>query len=155
MTPEDFDKLATEIRVRRACGRVWVKRLVLERSTTACAQDRADAFVTSLGLTPVSWVDITRDEAQAGAALILHQGRAYDGQVMPAADASRLAEDFLGFFTEHDGYELRYFTNGTLIQPCRGADGRGWSALTSATFDCGIIVVAKKSIGILWVADED
>lgn len=49
---------------------------------------------------------------------------------------------------------MKYFTNGTLISPARES-GRGWSGITGATFDCGIIVLAENSVGILWVADED
>ncbi|CAM9638316.1 unnamed protein product [Scytosiphon promiscuus] len=154
MTPEDFDLLATEIRVRRGRGGVWIKRLTLERSTTERADARADAFVTSLGLTPMpSWCRISRDNAKAGAVSILHRDLAYDSEVMAAPDASRLAAGFLECFPERNDGGLAYFTNGTLID--RRLNGGGWHPITTATFDCGIIVVAKDSIGILWVSDED
>lgn len=152
MTPEEFEELATEIRGRRRRGKVWIKRVALEHSTTEAAQARADALVTSLDLTPSPvWYPMSRSEAKKGAASILHRDRAYDGEIMPANDASRLARGFLGFFTNGD---VKCFTNGRLIKPSSESD-RGWNAITEATFDCGIIVVADDSIGILWVADED
>eukprot|EP00903_Cladosiphon_okamuranus_P019234 g17687.t1 len=153
MTTEEFNKLATEIRGSRRRGKVWIKRVALGRSTTETAHARADDIVTSLNLRPSPvWYDISRSEAEEGAASILHRDLAYDSVIMPANDASRLARGFLGFFTTNG--DVKYFTNGTLIKPSRKS-GRSWNGITGATFDCGIIVVAENSIGILWIADED
>lgn len=155
MTSEDFKKLATEIRARRRRGGVWIERLALEHGTTEQAGARADAFVTSLGLKPMpSWYRISRDASQAGAASVLHRDLAYNGEIMPAADAARLAAGFLEYFPERNDGGLVYFTNGTLMDPSR-PNGQIWHPITTATFDCGVIVVAKDSIGILWVSDED
>jgi len=54
----------------------------------------------------------------------------------------------------------RFFTNGTFHEESRElgsnvTQGPGWNPVTEATFDTGVIVVAKRSAACLWVEDED
>lgn len=179
MTPvEEFDALATEIRARRRASKVWVERVALNRSTEELervalnpkteepARARADAFVASLGLTPIGehWLSRSRSEAKRYICRIL-EGDMAGGRMMLPAESSRLATSFLGFFHGHydsDDYGLEYFTNGFFTNGDLMDDRRvGWSCgwggarVTDATFDSGIIVVSPDTMGMIWVEDED
>ncbi len=78
---------------------------------------------------------------------VLHRDLAYSGEIMPAAEADRLAAAFLDLF----GGAALYFTNTD------GDNNNGWSwfPVTAATFDTGVIAIGPERSGCLWVEDED
>lgn len=152
MSSDGFDQLSTEVRAKRSCGQVWIKRIVTP-AQSATPTDRADALVASLGLKSMGdrWFKISRPTSRNLLVHFLQEDLAYNARLMPTEDANRLAADFLSYFNEG----LEYFTNGPVEKDGTLNDCRAWNPITDATFDGGIIAVAPASIGILWVSDED
>lgn len=97
------------------------------------------------------WQELDRTAATAIGEAILSRDLAYNVAVMKAEKARDCADRFLGLFTD-----ARYYTNGDLgWKHVHGPGSAGWTPITSATFDTGVIAVATSLIGILWVQDED
>lgn len=90
-------------------------------------------------------------QAQATARLrnCLHRGMAYNVEVMNQETATRLATIFVGLLSA----DASWWTNTSHERD----DGRlaAFSPLTDATFDSGVIGVARDSLAIAWFADED
>jgi hypothetical protein len=110
-----------------------------------------DDFVGKHGLTGIGsrWNEISRNDATAHLARILHRDLAYDCVLMPTEQAASIAAKFIDLFGE-----ARYFSN-TIPNREDGTRAQGWNSITDATFDSGIIAVGQLEIGILWVEDED
>ena len=96
--------------------------------------------------------EITISEAQTIITACLYQDWAYHTTIVPYEHALEMARSFLSFFSS----QALLFTNGRFA-PLVATSIRmtGWTPETTATFDTGVIVVDKKSIGCLWVKDED
>lgn len=96
-------------------------------------------------------LDLRLDRVCAHAAIErgLRRTLAYNGRWVKRRSASRVADAFVACFSS----DATFFTNGSLWleNPRNG----GWSPLTSATFDTGIVGVDGAGAGILWVMDED
>lgn len=99
--------------------------------------------------TPCTYREIGKEQAEKVAKRILHCDLAYDSELMTERKAEQLASRFLGYFEEKD---TQYYTNGGYYTD---AESHAWHPATYATFDTGILVVAKSRSGCLWVEDED
>jgi len=96
-------------------------------------------------------LDLRLDRAGAHAAIErgLHKTPAYNAKWVNASKARRVADAFVACFGSH----AEFLTNGYLW--LSNEDTSGWTPLTSATFDTGIVAVDEVAAGILWVTDED
>jgi hypothetical protein len=142
-----FGELQNEVRAKRRAGRVHIE--LRARAALPDASAAAKEFVLALGLEPPeSWMELERERAATIATRVLHRHLAYDSATMPFEVAEKLARDFLSFFT--DG--ATFLTNGE-----HGVDGKlkEWNALTTSTFDTGVLGVDQERVGMLWVEDED
>lgn len=95
--------------------------------------------------------EIDRDRARRGLALALHRGMAHHDERLPAERAAALA----GALVDALAPDARWWTNGDL-----GAAGpqlvvAGWTPLTTATFDTGVLGVDDHHVLVAWVVDED
>lgn len=99
--------------------------------------------------TPRTYREIRKEQAEKVAKRILHCDLAYDSELMAGIEAEQLASRFLEYFEEKD---TQYYTNGSYYTD---AESHNWHPATCATFDTGILVVAKSRSGCLWVEDED
>ena len=107
-----------------------------------------DGYVSTFGFTPLGerWCLIDRKTALRVLQRVLERDLAYDTPLMESARAQLLAESFLSLFSS----SARYFTNGSLE-----SGGSGWDPITAATFDHGVVAHDDRTIGIIWVQDED
>jgi hypothetical protein len=137
-----------EVIEHRNVGRVHVEFRRWSGSDGASVASVANAFVKSLRLrAPDMWTDLEGPDALQAATRVLHLDLAYKAPVMPIDLARSLAVRFL----DGCGERAAFLTNGSL-----GLSGTGqWSPLTDATFDTGIVGVAAKRVGLIWVEDED
>lgn len=98
------------------------------------------------------WVAATRDEAVRVIAGCLARDLAYDEEIMPEEDARELAVAFVATF---DG-NARFLTNSRrFLVDSKSYSSDGWTPISQATFDTGVIVEAEGVVGIVWVEDED
>lgn len=82
---------------------------------------------------------------------VLHRDMAYKTEIMPFSLARELSGEFVAAFA---GSDARFFTNGEWGRST-GALGVGWTPVTSATFDTGVLVVSDQTFGCVWCMDED
>ena len=95
---------------------------------------------------------VRRAEAHTILVSLLRQDMAYHLEILSQDDAESLADHFLQCFPSDD---TRFLTNLEKPEdPGRPFDV-GSSPMTGATFDAGIICIAKPLAGCLWVEDED
>lgn len=143
-----LDELCRDVTEQREAGRVHVefRRLGAPSGSDHAA---ATAFVEALGMKPPEeWTDLDAKEAHQLATRVLHADLAYESPMMTAEQADLLARRFLSAC----GHDAVFVTNGTLG---RDRTGGGWSPLTTATFDTGVIGISASRLGLLWVEDED
>jgi hypothetical protein len=149
--------LCEAIRLERRYGRVTccVRELEMPRgpaSTDDALLGILDQFVRSLDLTPIGddWVEIERSVAIDAVRYVLMRDLAYRCPIVPEARAGALAEAFVSLFAA----AARFHTNSD--PPLTAAmSARGWTPLTAATFDVGIVAYDGARIGIVCVEDED
>jgi hypothetical protein len=118
-----------------------------------------DIYVAFLGLKPISddWLEINQREADNLLISILSRDLAYNAPAGDEQSATVLARRFLHRFDP----DARYFTNGTIAlphqqrRPATHVIISGYSPLTEATFDTGVVALDTHQIGIIWVWDED
>jgi hypothetical protein len=136
--------ICEEIAAARRCGKV---RCGIRSEPAASVIELAGAF----GLMPDAdyYREIDRKMARLVLARLIGRDMAYDKEVVPSGLAKELASRFIAQFDP----AARYFTNGEWHRPDAGS--LGWEAVTSATFDGGVLVLAASSSGCLWVEDED
>ena len=91
---------------------------------------------------------IDRDEALRCLQHILYHDLAYQQPLMERKTAQFIGESFLALFSPYDS---RFCTNGSFDERSM----LGWTPITDSTFDHGIIAFDEKSIGMIWVQDED
>lgn len=129
-----------------------------ERSRPGTQRERVGGVVTlALGTAfePDSALedalDLRMDRAGAHAAIEcgLRRTPAYNAEWVNASKARRVADAFVACFSA----DAEFLTNGYLW--LSNEDTSGWTPLTSATFDTGIVAVDDVAAGILWVTDED
>jgi len=107
-----------------------------------------DDYVATLGFSTLrgKWIAIDRTVAQSLLTVVLHKDLAYKMEAMTLDFASTAAKCFIDIFSK----EARFFTNGTWLN-----DTAGWTPITNATFDAGVVAFDELQIGVLWVEDED
>lgn len=95
---------------------------------------------------------IERDQALDILKLVLRQDLAYLSQIMPNEQADELARDFCDQFQKG----AKFLTNGSFEKTSSDEISlSSWNSITKATFDTGVLIIDEKSIGFLWVEDED
>lgn len=93
------------------------------------------------------WKEVTETDARHILTRIIAFDLAYGLPDIDKPLADTIRDSFLALFDQHS----RYFTNGTFDS--KGLTG--WTPLSDATFDSGVVVMDSASIGLLWVEDED
>lgn len=125
----------------------WVTLSVVDRGEARTFDDVA----RRAGLFPLGegWRQVDSAAAREMLAWILHRGLAYSVELMPFAQASRLAEEFLGVFGSDD---TRFATNLSATP-----NSPTWSShpATQHTLDAGIVCLSPSLTGVYWVAEED
>lgn len=99
----------------------------------------------------IAWDQLNRSQAEKISSYILDYDLAYNVPIIEKNLAENLSSKFLNFFSE----EAVFFTNASFSDDEGEFHIDGWSPITDATFDSGIIVFDGSLIGILWVMDED
>ena len=135
----------------RSCGYIRIAAVSYYRQ-----QDELSSILPRFGLSS----EPALDEIDAPAALLivealLRRDLAYNHEILAKDRAAEHAREFMSEFTEA---EYRFFTNGDWIKYFSERTSLGWTPLTAATFDGGIIVVPRLERGVaacLWVEDED
>jgi hypothetical protein len=96
---------------------------------------------------------LTRNVARAVLASLLARDLAYGAPIVDEALASSLSTRFVELFPAGS----HFMTNGTLAQHHANTnqDGAGWTPVTGATFDTGVVAVSASRMGWFWVEDED
>jgi hypothetical protein len=146
---EAFDALRHAVVSHREAARLHFEFRSWRGASGFAPFSVASAFVAGLGLRPPeAWTPLRRPEALEVLTRVLHSDLVYDLPVMPRDVAEELARTFMGCF----GEGATFVTNGTFALDRTGG---GWSALTDATFDSGVIGVSSDRVGLIWVEDED
>lgn len=121
------------------------------------ADDRAaaDAMTSALGLRILGaqWVPIDAAQGYQVAYEILWHDLAYRASwMMDRKHAEALAGEFLGHFAP----DARFLTNFVSLDPTFEVLNVAMvDPVTDATFNTGIVVVDRNSVGFLWASDED
>lgn len=116
-----------------------------------------NAFVAAMGLgfasAPVGrWELLARHQAQRLLFAALAWDQAYDTARLELSAAERIATAFVDLFAE----QARFFTNGTVEETRFGLRTHAWyGAVTSATFETGVVAADESRIGLLYLTDED
>ena len=101
------------------------------------------------------WVSLSESKAAQLVRDVLAHDLAYDGELMPSADAANLAAGFMA----HVGGAAQFFTNGSWCEAPAVTPtvkrGASWEPLSRATFDAGVVGVGDDRAALLWVEDED
>ena len=96
-----------------------------------------------------AWTKVTKVQARAFLAGLLHCDLAYKSEVMPARRAEWLTERFVNSFGL---YEAKYATNSPDLPHKLPFS---YSPATTDTVDAGIVIIGESGRGLFWVADED
>jgi len=96
--------------------------------------------------------EITREEAQALLSGVVDRDLAYRARRLSPVSGARAAAAFLALFP---GPDTRFFTNGELGLAHNLDKTGGWSPLTGATFDTGVVAIDGARLGVFWVEDEN
>ncbi len=150
LSDDDLAMFQADVRRYRTCGQVHVIiKPFSQFSPNGDIYAALDNIAVSNGFLPLGtcWREISRSLAAKLLRRILHRGLAYGTKMMTAYRAETLAARFLALTDSPN----RHFTNGTFEQP-RDA---GWTPLTNATFDTGVLSVSSQRFALLWVEDED
>jgi hypothetical protein len=71
---------------------------------------------------------------------------------MSEEESIELSSRFIGIFEK----DAKFFTNASFGKnSANKIKLSSWNPITNATFDTGIFVIDKKTVGCLWVEDED
>jgi hypothetical protein len=139
---EDVLALARDLLTSREVGNVMLRLSELERPRPP--REAADDLVQRLGYTPLgdSWHEVPLTRAREVLTRYLSTEAAYSTSQMSLQAAEALVDRFLDLV----GSDAVYLTN---------RQGDGWSPVTHATFDSGVIAVTPDRVGMLWTEDED
>lgn len=131
----------------RRVGEVWL------RAEASSSDAGFDDVAVAAGLQPwgASWHEIDAGVARRHLQGLLHRDLAYNGELMEATTAERLARDFVDFC----GGERARFATNTEGDPHGSGPGSGWDPATEATFDSGLVALGPEVSAVCWVADED
>lgn len=81
---------------------------------------------------------------------ILHRGLSYNAERMVLSDAESIVSRILRLCGEPSQKFTNAFWEGETVLKLGG-----WSPITAATFDAGVITVGDPLVGMVWVEDED
>ena len=102
---------------------------------------------------PDAFLEVPEEEAAAVLVAVLSTDMAYHCPILPPAEAEHLARAFLGAFA---GARPRFYTNGDFAKlRSAPASWPAWFPVTDATFDTGVLVLARGRVGCAWFMDED
>ncbi len=142
-----MDAVARIIKARSAGV---VRCAVLDGSSDSLAELTAAA---GLQPAPERLREVDESYAQGIVTQVLRRDLAYGTELMSDAEAQALAAGFLELFRDR---APRYFTNGDFHRwPGKRPSSPSWNPMTDATFDTGVLVLARGRTGYLWVEDED
>jgi hypothetical protein len=137
----------------RGAGRVTAKIRELSSIERALVADDdpipvVDRFLAELGFAGLGddWRFLSRGEAEGKMTSLLLQDLAYGCALVPEPRARELTALFLANFDT----DTAFFSNGFATPRTSG-----WSPISEATFDAGVVCMDKHQIGIFWVEDED
>ncbi len=136
------DAIFEELRARRTVGGVHVG--VIDAAPLP-------AVATAFALRPATSTYRRIDREEAGRLLtrLLHRDLAYDAEIMPLADARRLAKELLALVPDAELFTNRSFGKAP------GEAVLAWDPATDATFDTGVIALGPTRSLCVWVEDED
>ncbi len=120
-----------------------------QRVEELAATTLGEAFAPEPSVDEALHVSVDAATAQSVIESILQRTLAYDSEWVAPEQARAVASSFVACFAD----DADFWTNGELWR--RDGAPRGWSPLTSATFDTGVVAVDDTSVGMLWVTDED
>ena len=147
-TPRTPNDLVQRIKTLRRFGQTTVG-FTPNTDSASDLSTALDVIVAGYGMRGCAdWIEIDAQEAERLIVTILNKDLAYGVEVMPVNQANLLAAAFMEPFRVSG----RYFTNGTFHKP---GNPDGWTPLTDATFDTGVVALGPTVAGILWVQDED
>lgn len=140
--------IATRIIDARECGVVIAGVRAYAVGSVSEAAQQFELFSA-----PGIYREIDAVAARQVLAYVLHRDMAYGLLVMPSTQADALADAFVTLLAEDDA---KFYTNGDFGAPDR-LPGRlpQWQPATSATFDTGVLAVARTHVACVWVMDED
>ncbi len=90
---------------------------------------------------------VKRIQAAKILAHLLWKDLAYGAEIMPFEEATALARMFI---EGHSESGTKFYVNADWSR-----SSFGWSGLTDATFDGGVIAVSASVASCVWVEDED
>lgn len=93
------------------------------------------------------WTELQSDQARQYLTEFFRSDQSYHVSLMTSEAALGLAEKWISIF----GKEAKYFTNVEKLE----RKIRVYTNFTDASFDCGVAVVGKTSLGLVWFEDED
>lgn len=121
----------------------------------------ADGLAERIGGEPRRWTsglrEVSRGHARGIVAYVLGQDLAYltepSAFLLGAAEAAQLADQYVSCFSGG----ARFFTNG---RPAIGDHDdvvglAGWTPVTGATFDWGVVMSDDRYVGYIWAEAED
>lgn len=151
MNAGDWNTLVAEVRRRRDRGRVHIARL--PATGPVSVRTAADDAARCLGLNALGteWLEIDADSATRVATRILATDLAYDTEVIPLADAERMAQAI----TAQAGAGASFLTNARWSFEQGDVKLSSWNPITNGTFDAGVVCVGATAVVMLWVEDED
>merc|ERR1711924_560756 len=91
---------------------------------------------------------IELDEARDTVKRLLHKGMAYSTEIMTEARAQGWAQEFVDA-----AGGARFLTNHNGLGP--GGEMSGWTPVTDATFDLGVVAVLGEHVVVICATDED
>lgn len=153
-TPNHFLMNVIEKILRlRNVGNTMCSMVDQPHSTTG--PSAVDHVVQAHGLRGIAadWIEISAADAHAIVTTLLHRDLAFQGEIMPLATASELATQFFDPIPEPHAY----FTNAewTHDDGSELATLHGWTPISDATFDSGVVCLGDGRAALLWMQDED
>lgn len=126
------------------------------RKDFSSAADTAaiDEFVAELNHKKLDslWKPFEKYDAERLLTSILHKDMAYQCKCMEIGLARSTMRSFFDLFSDSP----RFYSNTEFRPESGGLVSIGsYQALTSATFDSGIVAVDESHIGFIWIEDED
>lgn len=143
----DCRLLRNQLERERGCGSV---HLDIVARQNGCSDALAmEAVAKRAGFLNAPRDEIDRSTAVHIAVEMLSRDLAHGTECIPRQIAHQHVECLLSAF----GADARFFTNARF----EGRDSRmsSWNPLTNATFDSGFFAVDARSVGLIWVEDED
>ena len=140
--------IATRIIEARDCGVViaGVRAYAVESVREAAQQ-------FELFATEDIYHEIDAAEARRILLGVLRCDMAYGLQLMAPELARALADEFVTALEED---AAKFYTNGGFGRPDRSPGTlTQWNPATPATFDTGVLAVAREHVACVWVMDED